>query len=160
MSQTEGGFRYIVRVAGTDLDGRKKLAYGLAGIKGIGYTTAYTLLKSLGIDPEKRTGFLTEEEVEKIERAISQLSSEKILPDWMLNRRKDIETGENMHLIGSDLIFKVKQDIEKEKKIKSWRGIRHSLGLKVRGQRTHTTGRLGVTVGVSKKKKQTQASQG
>lgn len=161
MSQSEGGFRYIVRVAGTDLDGRKKLAYGLSGIKGIGYTTAYVLLKRIGIDPEKRTGFLTEEEVEKIERAMSQISGEKILPAWMLNRRKDIETGEDMHLIGSELIFKVKQDIEREKKIKSWKGIRHSLGLKVRGQRTHTTGRLGVTVGVSKKaKKQPQAGQG
>jgi len=161
MSQSEGGFRYIVRVAGTDLDGRKKLAYGLSGIKGIGYTTAYVLLKRIGIDPEKRTGFLTEEEVEKIERAMAQISGEKILPAWMLNRRKDIETGEDMHLIGSELIFKVKQDIEREKKIKSWKGIRHSLGLKVRGQRTHTTGRLGVTVGVSKKaKKQPQAGQG
>jgi len=159
MSQAQGGFRYIVRVAGTDLDGRKKLVYGLSGIKGIGYNTAYTLLKSIGIDPEKRTGFLTEDEVEKIEKAIAELSKSGLLPAWMLNRRKDFETGENIHLIGSELIFKVKQDIEREKKMKSWKGIRHSLGLKVRGQRTHTTGRLGVTVGVSKKK-QVQPSGG
>ncbi|AFH42457.1 30S ribosomal protein S13 [Fervidicoccus fontis] len=152
MAEEAGQFRYIVRVAGTDLDGRKKLAYGLAGIKGIGYTTAVCLLRMLNIDPEKRTGFLSDEEISRIEKAISEISASNLLPKWMLNRRKDYETGDDIHLIGSELIFKVKQDIEREKKIKSWRGIRHSLGLKVRGQRTHTTGRLGVTVGVSKKK--------
>ncbi|MEM3285468.1 MAG: 30S ribosomal protein S13, partial [Fervidicoccaceae archaeon] len=109
----------------------------------------------------KRTGFLSDEEIERIERAISSIHEEKLLPSWMFNRRKDIETGEDFHLIGSELIFRVKQDIEREKKIKSWRGIRHALGLKVRGQRTHTTGRLGVTVGVSKKgKKQQPGGQG
>jgi small subunit ribosomal protein S13 len=152
MSTVREQFRYVVRVAGTDLDGRLKLVYGLASIKGVGINTAYTILRKLGIDPDKRTGFLTEEEVEKIEDVLSNPLKVGI-PPWMLNRQRDYETGKHMHLIGSDLIFKVKQDIEREKKIKSWRGIRHALGLKVRGQRTHTTGRLGVTVGVSKKKK-------
>lgn len=158
MSEEKGQFRYIVRVAGTDLDGKKKLTYGLAGIKGIGFTTALALLRKLGIDPEKRTGFLTEEEVSIIEEAIQNLHEKMILPNWMFNRRKDYESGKDLHLISSDLIFKVKQDIEREKKIKSWKGIRHALGLKVRGQRTHTTGRLGATVGVSKKAKKPQQS--
>ena len=47
----------------------------------------------------------------------------------------------------------VRKDIEIMKKIRSWKGIRHSLGLKVRGQRTRTTGRLGLTVGVKRKRK-------
>ncbi len=152
MSGSEASFRYVVRIAGTDLDGKLKLAYGLAGIKGIGYNTALAILRVLGIDPEKRTGFLTDEEIERIEDAIAN-PTKYGLPPWMLNRRKDYETGIDMHLVGADLIFKAKQDIEREKRIKSWRGIRHALGLKVRGQRTHTTGRLGVTVGVTKKRK-------
>ncbi len=145
-------FRYVVRVAGTDIDGKLKVVYGLAGIKGIGVTTAMAIVRKLGIDPEKKTGLLTDEEVAKIEDLLSN-PKRYGLPPWMYNRRKDYETGEDMHLVGSDLIFKAKQDIEREKRIKSWRGIRHALGLKVRGQRTHTTGRLGVTVGVRKKKK-------
>ncbi len=152
MSSLREQFKYVVRVAGTDLDGRLKLVHGLASIKGIGVTTAHAILRKLGIDPDKRTGFLTQEEIELIEEAIRDPLS-KGIPAWMLNRRKDYETGKDMHLVGSDLIFKAKQDIEREKKIKSWRGIRHALGLKVRGQRTHTTGRLGVTVGVTKKRK-------
>jgi small subunit ribosomal protein S13 len=68
-----------------------------------------------------------------------------------MNRAKDLETGENKHLIGSDLLLRIKSDIEFMKKIKCWKGVRHSLGLKVRGQRTRTTGRTGQTVGVSHK---------
>ena len=152
MSSLREQFRYVVRVAGTDLDGKLKLIYGLSSIKGVGVTTAHAILKKLGIDPDKRTGFLTDEEVQRIEDAFSDPLKHG-LPLWILNRRNDYESGKDMHLIGSELIFKAKQDIEREKKIKSWRGIRHALGLKVRGQRTHTTGRLGVTVGVSKRGK-------
>ncbi len=152
MSRAEEQFRYVVRIAGTDIDGKLKLAYGLSCIKGIGYNTALSILRVLGIDPNKRVGFLTDDEIAMIEDAILNLAKYKI-PSWMFNRRKDYETGIDMHLVGADLIFKAKQDIEREKKIKSWRGIRHALGLKVRGQRTHTTGRLGVTVGVTKKRK-------
>ncbi|MHA1722752.1 MAG: 30S ribosomal protein S13, partial [Candidatus Baldrarchaeia archaeon] len=53
----------------------------------------------------------------------------------------------------SDLVLTIKSDIDRMKKIKSWKGIRHALGLKVRGQRTRTTGRGGRTIGVTKKKK-------
>jgi len=145
-------FRYIVRVAGVDIDGNLKVAYGLAKIKGVGVTLAYALCRKLGIDPEARIGNLSEAEVKKIEEA---LANPKVLglPGWMFNRRKDYETGKNLHLIGSDLIIAVKKDIELLKKIRCWRGIRHQLGLKVRGQRTRTTGRLGVTVGVKRKRK-------
>jgi len=144
-------FRYIVRIAGTDIDGKLKAAHGLALIKGVGVNLAYALCRMLGIDPEKRIGFLTEAEIRKVENALRDPGSIGI-PSWMLDRRKDYETGRDIHLVGADLIFAVKQDIEREKKIRSWRGIRHALGLKVRGQRTHTTGRLGITVGVRKKR--------
>ncbi len=145
-------FKYIVRIAGVDIDGRWKTVYGLSKIKGVGVNLAYAICRMLGIDPNKRLGFLTEAEIKKIENALKDPKAIGI-PTWMLNRRKDYTTGQDMHLIGADLIFAVKQDIEREKRIKSWRGIRHALGLKVRGQRTHTTGRTGITVGVSKRRK-------
>uniref|UniRef100_A0A7J3ZLC3 Small ribosomal subunit protein uS13 n=1 Tax=Fervidicoccus fontis TaxID=683846 RepID=A0A7J3ZLC3_9CREN len=145
-------FKYVVRIAGTDIDGRLNLVYGLASIKGVGVNSALAILRKLSIDPSKKAGYITSEELARIEDAI--MNPKKYgLPPWLFNRRKDYETGEDLHLIGADLILKAKQDIEREKKIKSWRGIRHALGLKVRGQRTHTTGRLGATIGVSKKKK-------
>jgi len=150
MSQTT--FRYIVRIAGVDIDGNWKVAYGLAKIKGVGVTLAYAICRKLGINPEMRIGNLTEADVKKIEEALSDLKKLG-LPPWLFNRRKDYDTGEDLHLIGSDLIMAVRKDIETMKKIRSWKGIRHSLGLKVRGQRTRTTGRLGLTVGVKRKRK-------
>ncbi len=140
-----------MRIAGTDIPGELKVPYGLALIKGVGVNLAYALCRLLGIDTEKRIGFLTDAEVEKIEQALKDLKAIGI-PSWMLNRRKDYETGKDMHLIGADLIYYVRRDIEREKKIKSWRGIRHALGLKVRGQRTATTGRIGMTVGVKRRR--------
>ena len=149
---SEEQFRYIVRIAGTDINGKLKLAYGLAEIKGIGYTTALAIARMLGLDPDKRIGFLTDEEIKRIEEAVKDLRSLG-LPSWLYNRRKDYETGEDKHLIGAELLFHARRDIEREIRIGSWRGVRHRVGLKVRGQRTHTTGRLGMTVGVTKKKK-------
>ncbi len=152
MSASERQFRYIVRIAGTDIDGKLKLAYGLAEIKGIGYTTALAIARMLGLDPNMRTGFLTDAEIKKLEEAVKDITRLG-LPSWLYNRRKDYETGVDRHLIGPDLIFHVRRDIEREIKIGSWRGVRHKLGLKVRGQRTKTTGRLGMTVGVKKKRR-------
>jgi len=100
----------------------------------------------------KRVGELSEEEVKALEEYISNIS--RNFPDYVLNRRFDRFTGESHHLIGSDVKFIMERDIEFEKSIDSWRGIRHKLGLKVRGQRTRTTGRKSkVPVGVRRKKK-------
>ncbi len=140
-----------MRIAGTDIPGELKLPYGLALIKGVGVSLGYAVCRLLGIDPNKRVGFLSDTEVEKIEQALKNLQAIGI-PSWMLNRRKDYETGKDLHLIGAELIYYVRRDIEREKRIKSWRGIRHALGLKVRGQRTATTGRTGMTVGVKRRR--------
>lgn len=149
---SEVGYRHVVRLANTDLDGSLPLVYGLAGIKGIGYNIALAILRVANVNPWKLTGEVSDDEVKKIEAILTDPLSYGI-PGWMLNRRRDYETGLDLHLTGSDLIFKARQDIDREMKIKSWRGIRHSLGLKVRGQRTATTGRFGPTIGVSKKGK-------
>jgi len=148
----EETYKHIVRIAGVDIEGELPLAYGLAKIKGIGYHTGLAIARKLGLDPRLRIGYLSEEDVTKIEEAVRNPKSYG-LPPWYLNRRKDYATGEDRHLIGADLIYEARQDIERLARIRSWRGIRHSLGLKVRGQRTHTTGRLGPVVGVTKGKK-------
>jgi small subunit ribosomal protein S13 len=142
-------FRHLVRISGRDLEGGKKLIVALSDIKGVGYNFANVITKNLSLDPRVRLGTLTEEQVKEIEKAIAN-TSKSSLPQWYYNRRKDPETGESRQLFGSDLDFIQKKDVEDERNIQSWKGVRHGLGLKVRGQRTRTTGRKGRTVGVRK----------
>jgi len=71
----------------------------------------------------------------------------------MLNRQKDYYSGAAKQLLGSDLNMAIDDDINRMRKIRCYRGIRHETGQKVRGQRTKSTGRRGSTVGVSRKKK-------
>jgi small subunit ribosomal protein S13 len=142
-------YRHIVRIVGKDIPGDKKLSVGLTHIKGIGYNFANALVSALGLNPNSNIGFLTESQVAEIEKALKDPSSMNF-PPWILNRRKDVEGGKTMHLITSDVAFTVRNDIEREKLANSWRGFRHTFGLKVRGQRTRTTGRKGASVGVRK----------
>ena len=122
---------------------------GLTQIRGVGYMFANTILNILKINPNQRIGYLSLEQVKSIESIIKNPSTSNF-PSWFLNRRKDVETGEDKHLITSDIAFTVRNDIEREKTTGSWRGIRHMFGLKVRGQRTRCTGRKGGAVGVAK----------
>ena len=140
-------FRHIVRICGTDMDGSKKLAYGLAKIKGIGISFAQSIIKKAQLNPEIRIGLLSDEDVQKLESLINSREKGKI-PSFLFNRRKDLETGTDIHLYGSDLTFRQKLDIDFVRALKSWRGVRHSLGLKVRGQKTRTSGRKGKAMGV------------
>jgi small subunit ribosomal protein S13 len=142
-------FRHIVRIAGRDIAGTKKTIIGISHVKGMGYNFAKAILDVLKINPNSNIGFLTESQVEQIEKAMKNPSSVNI-PPWFLNRRKDIDSGNDLHLITSDIDFNVRNDIEREKNMNSWRGFRHTYGLKVRGQRTRTTGRKGGAVGVRK----------
>ncbi|WP_054857566.1 30S ribosomal protein S13 [Vulcanisaeta sp. JCM 16159] len=142
--------RQIVRIGDTDLDGFKPVAYALTRIRGIGIPTAYAICRYLGINPSIRLGQLDDETIRKLDWAVRNLH--QFAPGWFVNRPKDPETGRNIHLLGADLVLAAKRDIDLMKKLRSWKGIRHNLGLKVRGQRTRTTGRLGLTVGVAKGK--------
>ena len=146
-----GELRYIVRILGTDIDGALKLPYGLAKIKGIGVNLGYAIARAAGLDPELRIGMLTDEQVRKIEEVAKNPTAYGI-PSWMLNRRFDPTTGKDLQLYGAELELAIKEDIQREMRIKSWRGVRHSLGLKVRGQRTRTTGRKGGPVGVARRR--------
>jgi small subunit ribosomal protein S13 len=142
-------YRHIVRIAGKDVPGAKKMIIGVSQVRGVGYNFAKAILDVLKIDQNSNIGFLTESQVEEIEKVMKNPSSINI-PPWFLNRRKDIDSGKDLHLITSDIEFNVRNDIEREKNTSSWRGFRHTYGLKVRGQRTRTTGRKGGAVGVRK----------
>jgi small subunit ribosomal protein S13 len=142
-------FKHLVRIHGKDLAGGKKVVVALSDIKGVGYSFASSVVSKLGLDPRARIGTLSSEQIQVIEKTL-QDSLSMGLPQWLYNRRKDPESGESRQLLGSDLDLSLKNDLDREKNQKSWRGIRLSLGLKVRGQRTRTTGRHGKTVGVRK----------
>ena len=142
-------YRHIVRIVGNDIPGAKKVLVGLTQIKGIGYNFATAVLDVLKIDINSNIGFLTEAQVQAIEKLITDPRSANF-PAWFLNRRKDLETGNDMHLLTSDIPFTLRNDVERERVTNSWRGYRHLYGLKVRGQRTRTTGRKGGAVGVAK----------
>jgi len=143
-------FQHIIRIAGTDLDGTQKVGYALSDVRGIGIRMANVIAQKAGVDPQIRLGFLSEADIKKIEDIIKD-PAKYGLPNWLLNRPKDRETGKDVHLVGPDLTLQIKSDIEYMEKIRSWRGFRHAHGLKVRGQRTKTTGRKAKALGVKKK---------
>ncbi|MGB9927533.1 MAG: 30S ribosomal protein S13 [Methanosarcina sp.] len=142
--------RHLVRIMNTDLQGAKPVQYALTGIPGIGRRTAVLIARSAGVDPAATLGYLPEDGVAKLDDAIGKF--EEIVPSWMLNRQKDITTGQDKHLLGTDIVLTFREDINNLKKVRAYRGLRHERGLKVRGQRTKSTGRRGSTVGVSRKK--------
>jgi len=138
----------MVRLSGADIDGSLKFPFALSQMRGVNHRMALVVAKIVGIDPDIRFGYLSEKEQEKVLAILTDPVRHGV-PSWLVNRRKDPATGNDQHKYGSELILALKTDIDRLKKIKCYRGIRHSLGLKVRGQRTRTTGRRGQTVGVS-----------
>jgi small subunit ribosomal protein S13 len=146
--------RGIVRVAGRDLKGELPIRRAICDVKGIGANLGSILsdkvADELGIERNMPIGNLSEKQIDSLEQIISNPAKFGI-PRFLLNRRKDPVTGEDRHLVGGDLAFATKQTIEHEKDIFSWRGYRHAFGQKVRGQRTRTSGRRGMTVGVLRK---------
>lgn len=145
-------FKYIVRLANTDLDGKYQIIPAIALVKGLGIRTAAVVATRAGVNPYQKIGDLKDEQVAKIQESIDSL--QETIPAWMLNRRKDVETGEDGHLIGTDVEIKLRDDLNRLKKIRTYRGVRHEDGQKVRGQRSRSNGRTGLTLGVMKQKVQ------
>jgi small subunit ribosomal protein S13 len=143
-------FKHIVRIAGKDLAGDNHVQLALSDIKGVSVALARAVAYAAEIDPVVKLGNLNAEQIRKLENVLKNPSDHGI-PTWMFNRRKDYESGKDMHLLGADIDMAVRSDIGRERRIRSRRGIRHELGLPVRGQRTRTTGRKGLTVGVKRK---------
>lgn len=144
-------FQHILRIMNTNIDGRRKSMFAITAIKGIGRRFSNVVCKKANIDLKKRAGELTEEEVDRVLTVMSNPRQYKI-PDWFLNRQKDIKDGKYSQVMANNLDNKLREDLERLKKIRAHRGLRHFWGLRVRGQHTKTTGRRGRTVGVAKKK--------
>jgi len=149
MAQEEE-IRYFVRVSNTDLDGTKPVHIALTGISGVGMHTAQVIATLAKVDEKELMGRITDEEADRIREVVGSYTSR--VPSWMMNRPKDVYTGEPRHLFGSDVSLSREEDVNIMRKIRCYKGIRHETGQKVRGQRTKSTGRTGLTVDVKRKK--------
>ena len=129
--------KYLVRVQNTDLDGSKHVLFALTKIKGVSVMFAHAICKAAEIVPTQKMGSLSDSAVKKLNDVVAHPSTFNI-PSWLLNRRADPETGEDGHLLTSDLDFTKSNDMKLMQKIKSYKGLRHAKGLTVRGQRTRS----------------------
>jgi len=147
----------VVRILSKDIEGKMKVYVGLTKIKGISWSASNAICNALKIDKNRKLGSLTSEEI----KMVSDFIKKPIFPKHIFNRRKDLDSGENKYLIGSDLELRTEFDIKRLKKIKSYRGLRHTLGLPSRGQRTKSHFRKNRKKGTGTKvKKKPQENKG
>lgn len=138
----------LIRILGTDIPGEMNIYSGLTRIKGISWAFSNAICNALKLDKMRKISSLTQKEIDDIIAIIKKPP----FPGWMLDRRKDLETGQDRHLVTTDLELQREFDIRRLKGIKSLRGWRHVLGQPVRGQRTRSHFRKGRAVGVQKAK--------
>ena len=143
-------FRFLVRIQSTDLDGKQSIAQGLTGLKGVNNRLSRIIATEAGLDKRARLGDITDEQLAKLNETLERV--DEFIPAWMRNRQMDPESGDDLHLIGAEIDMTLRDDLNRLKKIRSWRGIRHDANLPVRGQRTKANGRTGMTVGVQRSK--------
>ncbi|CAH1431777.1 unnamed protein product [Lactuca virosa] len=144
-------FQHILRIQNTNVDGKQKIMFAMTSIKGIGRRFSNIVCKKADVDMNKRAGELSNAEIDNLMTIVANPRQFKI-PDWFLNRKKDYKDGKYSQVTSNALDMKLRDDLERLKKIRNHRGLRHYWGLRVRGQHTKTTGRRGKTVGVSKKR--------
>ena len=149
-SELGDDFNYIIRLADSDIDGLSRIGMGLTSVKGVGARTAMAICEIAGVDKEKLGGHLNDEELQQIRDAIESYPTE--VPLLMLNRQSDIETGDELHLFSMDVTMTQDDDIARLRATKAYRGLRHAARKRVRGQRTRSNGRSGLTLGVQRKK--------
>ena len=142
----------LVRIMDTDIRAGSSLLYGLAKVRGINVMFANAVCRALGLDRNREISTLTEEEVEKIESFLSNPVKEGI-PEWMLNQRKEFESGENHHYVSKDIEFNHLQYTRRFNKLKTYRSIRRRANLTLRGQRTKSNFRRNKTIAAMKAKK-------
>ncbi|MBU4077210.1 MAG: 30S ribosomal protein S13 [Euryarchaeota archaeon] len=140
--------KHIVRIADSDLDGKRSVQYALTGITGISRRVAKIVTVNAGLDPIATLGYLTDADIEKLQLSVDNIST--LLPTWMMNKQNDILSGDDRQILGTDVMLSRNEDINLMKKVRSYKGVRHDRGLRVRGQRSRSTGRKGKTVGVSR----------
>merc|ERR1719299_111882 len=145
-------FQHILRMCNTNVDGRAKIAVALTAIKGIGPRFSNLICKKCDIDLEKRAGELSTDEVNKIVAVLNNPLQFKI-PSYMLNKRRDYKDGKTSQKYANFLDQALREDLERMKRVRLHRGLRHYWGIKVRGQHTKTTGRHRAFAGMETKKK-------
>ena len=151
-TQEKGGNEEkIIRIMSTDIEGKIKVYPGLAKVKGISWAVSNAICKILKIDKTRKIGSLTSEEMKKI----TEFMKNPAIPEFLKNRKLDFETGENRHLISTNLELRKDFDIKRLKKIRNYRGLRHTLKLPLRGQRTkgHFRKNRAKSVGIKQKSK-------
>lgn len=141
----------LIRIMGTDLNAEFSLLFGLAKIKGISYMFANATCVALGLDKKEKIKNLSEEQINKIEEFLNNPKKEG-LPEWILNSRKDVQTGENLHYVGKDIEYNALQLRRRLAKTKSYRAIRTKNKLPLRGQRTKSNFRKLKTIRSMKSK--------
>ena len=154
MSETQE----IVRIARTGVDGTQPIGKALRSLKGVSDMYANAVAETIEQNADEKLGDLSEDEIDNIEELIKN-PEEAGIPKWLRNRRKDRETGENTHLIESDLELKKEFDIRRLKEIDSYKGWRHDIGLPVRGQKTKSSFRSGSKIGVSRARIKEEAAE-
>ena len=150
----EKELKHLVRIAKTDLDGRKIVRHALRGIKGISFSFANMTCALADVDKNMKVGYLADDQINRLTEVIENPLSSGV-PTWMVNRRRDYNTKEDKHLLIGDIGFYEENDIKRLKKMKSYRGMRHAHGQPVRGQRTRSNFRKNkgkVHLGVQRKK--------
>lgn len=120
-------FQHILRVLNTNIDGKQKIMFALTSIKGVGRRYANLVCKKADVDMNKRAGELTDDEVERV-ITIMQNPRQYKIPDWFLNRQKDIKDGKYSQILANNLESKLREDLERLKKIRAHRGLRHYWG--------------------------------
>lgn len=151
-SKKDENFKYIIRLVNTDVDGNKPLVIGLQSVKGVGPRVAEIIATRANVKSTEKVGNLDDAKVEELEKLI--LTYGEYVPAWAVNRQMDFETGEDMHIVGVELDIRRKDDINMMKMIRCYKGVRHEDGQKVRGQRTRSNGRTGLTLGVMRQRLQ------
>ena len=144
-------FKFILRLFNTNIEGKQKIPYAIRNVRGIGRRFAHLITIKAGLNPHARAGELTDEQLDKIVDVCSNPSKYSI-PNWFLNRKNDPKEGTYTQQIANGIDTKLREDLEKMKRMKLHKGLRHYFGLRVRGQHTCSTGRRGKIVGVTKKK--------
>jgi small subunit ribosomal protein S13 len=147
--EVDEDFNFIVRIAASDIDGHKRTVIGLQSIRGVGKRVAQIIVRKADLDPSVKIGTLSDEKVKELETLVTTYV--EYVPNWVVNRQMDYETGADMHILGNELELVQKDDINRMKMIRCYRGIRHETRHKVRGQRTRSNGRKGLTMGVQRK---------
>ncbi len=150
METKKTNIKQMIRLGGADLDGNRAIYHALRKIKGVSYAFSNAICNKLKFDKKKKIGELNDADIKKVEELLKD-PKKFDLAAWVYNRQKDYDSGDDKHLISSDLKLRKDFDIKRLRMIKSYRGVRHGFGLPLRGQRTKSHFRKGATVGVSKK---------